>query len=206
MLYTGHREAADLLEHELIGRNIVEGRWSCQVVEEYDDTYWSVFRAPEPRVRGQLMAGRRHVFEAETKEDRRSHGVRHHEAAPDDGGPQSPRREGRAADPLRRGYRMGWTPPSELEVDEMTEKGSTEEFEVTVGNVVGKIMELIREGNVRRITLKRDGKKLIEIPLNAGLTVGAVTALVAPLLLGVGALAAVITKVTIVVERPSGAE
>ena len=88
----------------------------------------------------------------------------------------------------------------------MTEKGNTEQFEVTLGNVVGKIMELIREGNVRRITLRRGGKTLLEVPLNAGLTVGAVTALVAPLLLGVGALAAVVTKVTVVVERPSKAE
>ena len=85
----------------------------------------------------------------------------------------------------------------------MTEQGNTEEFEVTFSNVVGKIMELIREGNVRRITLKREGRTLAEIPLNAGLTVGAVTALVAPLLFGVGAIAAVVTKVTIVVERPA---
>lgn len=85
----------------------------------------------------------------------------------------------------------------------MSDKGSTEEFEVTVGNVVGKIMELIREGNVRRMTLKRGGKTLVEIPLNVGLTVGTVTALVAPLLLGVGAVAAVVGKVTIVVERPA---
>ncbi len=84
----------------------------------------------------------------------------------------------------------------------MSDKGTTEEFEVTANNVVRKIMDLIREGNIRRITLKRGGKKLIEIPLNAGLTIGAVTALVAPLLLGVGAVAAVLTKVTIVVERP----
>lgn len=84
----------------------------------------------------------------------------------------------------------------------MSEKGNTEEFEVTFSNVVGKIADLIREGNVRRITLKQDGRTLVEIPLNAGLTVGAITALVAPLLLGVGALAAVITQVTIVVERP----
>lgn len=84
----------------------------------------------------------------------------------------------------------------------MTEHGNTEEFEVTFGNVVGKIMELIREGNVRRITLKREGRQLATIPVNAGLTVAAVTALVAPLLLGVGAIAAVVTKVTLVVERP----
>lgn len=84
----------------------------------------------------------------------------------------------------------------------MTEQGRTEEFEVTAGNVINKITELIREGNVRRITLKRDGKTLIEIPVNVGVTVGAITALVAPLLLGVGAIAAVVSKVTIVVERP----
>ena len=52
------------------------------------------------------------------------------------------------------------------------------------------------------LTLKRDGKTLIEIPVNVGVTVGAITALVAPLLLGVGAIAAVVSKVTIVVERP----
>ena len=85
----GHHQLADLLQSELIGRNILEGRWSFQVVEEYDDTYWSVFRRLEARVRDELMAGRRHVFEAEMKEDRRSHGVRHHESVPQDGGPQS---------------------------------------------------------------------------------------------------------------------
>lgn len=85
-----------------------------------------------------------------------------------------------------------------------TEQGKTEEFEVTFSNVVGKIMERNNSrGRCARITLKQDGKKLAEIPLNAGLTVGAVTALVAPLLLGVGAIAAVVTKVTIVVERPA---
>ena len=88
----------------------------------------------------------------------------------------------------------------------MTDKGSTEEFEVTLNNVIDKVTELIKEGNVRKITLKRDGKTLVEIPLNAGLTVGAITALVAPLLLGVGAIAAVVTKVTIVVERPAEPE
>ena len=88
----GHRAAAEVLEGELVGRNILEGRWSYQVVEEYDDTYWSRFRELEARVRDELMAGRRHVFEAEMKEDRRSHGRRHHEAVPDDGGSQSPSR------------------------------------------------------------------------------------------------------------------
>ena len=83
----------------------------------------------------------------------------------------------------------------------MSDNGRTEEFEVTFSNLVGKVSELVREGNVRRITLKREGRTLAEIPLNAGLTIGAITALVAPLVLGVGAVAAVLTKVTVVVER-----
>lgn len=88
----------------------------------------------------------------------------------------------------------------------MTNSGRTEEFEVTPGNLVSKIMELVKEGNVRRITLKRNGKKLLEVPLNAGLGVGAITALVAPIVLGVGVIAAVVAKITIVVERPPKAE
>jgi len=86
----GHIEISDELKRELVGRNILEGRWSYQVVEEYDDTYWSVFRTLEARVRAELMDGRRHIFESEMKEDRRSHGRRHHEAVPDDSGSQSP--------------------------------------------------------------------------------------------------------------------
>jgi hypothetical protein len=86
----GHDGLADRLESELIGRNVLAGRWTFQIVEEYDDTYWTVFRAAEQAVRDQLMDGRRHVFEAEMKEDRRSRGRRHHEAVPDDSGSQSP--------------------------------------------------------------------------------------------------------------------
>jgi len=80
----GHTELADRVEHELVGRNILEGRWSFQIVEEYDDTYWSAFREVEKAARDELVGGRRHIFEAEMKEDRRSRGERHHEATPDD--------------------------------------------------------------------------------------------------------------------------
>ncbi len=84
----GHADLADEIERDLVGRNILEGRWSFQVVEEYDDTYYSVFKGLEQQARGQLVEGRRHLFEAEMKEDRRTHRARHHEAVPDDGGPQ----------------------------------------------------------------------------------------------------------------------
>lgn len=78
----GHDVVADDIETDLIGRNVLEGRWSFQIVEEYDDTYWSAFRAHEQAARDQLAGGKRHLFEAGMKDDRRTHGRRHHEADP----------------------------------------------------------------------------------------------------------------------------
>lgn len=84
----GHADLADEVERELVGRNVVEGRWSFQIVEEYDDTYYSAFRALEQQARDALVGGRRHLFEAEMKESRRTHGHPHHAARPADDGPQ----------------------------------------------------------------------------------------------------------------------
>lgn len=78
----GHADAAEELASDMIGRNVLEGRWTFQVVEEFDDTYWSRLRAHEERIRDELQGGRRHVFEAEMKERRRTHGRRGHEATP----------------------------------------------------------------------------------------------------------------------------
>jgi hypothetical protein len=86
----GHEALADELQHDLVGRNVVEGRWTFQVVEEYDDGYYAAFRDAERRAREALVGGRRHLFEAEMKEDRRTHGLRHHEAVPHDGSAQAP--------------------------------------------------------------------------------------------------------------------
>jgi hypothetical protein len=79
----GHADLADEIEREIIGRNILPGRWTFQVVEEYDDTYWSPFREMERAVRERLVQGRRHLFEAQMKEDRRTHGHPDHTARPD---------------------------------------------------------------------------------------------------------------------------
>ncbi|KAA0081961.1 hypothetical protein CIW52_19965 [Mycolicibacterium sp. P9-64] len=76
----GHRAMADRLETELVGRNVLHGRWTFQVVEEFDDGYWTEFRDHERRVRDELQQGERHVFEAEMKERRRTHGRIGHEA------------------------------------------------------------------------------------------------------------------------------
>ncbi|CAB4685711.1 MAG: hypothetical protein F2667_00620 [Actinobacteria bacterium] len=78
----GHDELADRIEDELVGRNIVDGRWSFQLVEEYDDGYYADFRRLERAARDALVGGRRHLYEAEMKEQRRTHGRSGHEAVP----------------------------------------------------------------------------------------------------------------------------
>ena len=78
----GHREMADLIEKDLIGRNVIEGRWTFQLVDDFDDNYWELFRHVERNIRDRLLYGKRHVYESEMKEDRRSYGRKHHEARP----------------------------------------------------------------------------------------------------------------------------
>ncbi len=73
-----------------------------------------------------------------------------------------------------------------------------EEFEVTGEKVVETVKQLVREGNIRRITIRNsEGVSLIEIPLTAGV----VGAMILPVWAAVGALAALVTRCTIVVER-----
>lgn len=73
-----------------------------------------------------------------------------------------------------------------------------EEFKLTGSEVIEKIKELIHQGNIRRIILKDDsGKAILEIPL----TLGVVGAALMPVLAAVGAVAALVAKLTIVVEK-----
>lgn len=78
----GHVELAAVLSEELVGRNVLFGRWTYQVLEEYDDGYYAAFKRLEAAARDELVAGRRHVFEAEMKAERRTPGRGGHEAAP----------------------------------------------------------------------------------------------------------------------------
>jgi hypothetical protein len=78
---------ADLAEHvssELIGRNVLPGRWSFQIVEEYDDGYYRCFKETEQLVRSRLTDGRRHVHEMSLKQRRRTAGHPAHTASPSD--------------------------------------------------------------------------------------------------------------------------
>ncbi len=78
----GHTVLADEIDTELVGRNVIHGRWTFQIVEDYDDNYYSAVTEVERRARDQLVGGKRHLFEAEMKEARRTHGRAHHEALP----------------------------------------------------------------------------------------------------------------------------
>jgi DNA-binding Lrp family transcriptional regulator len=73
-----------------------------------------------------------------------------------------------------------------------------EEFKVSADNLIERVKELIREGNITRITVKDDqGRVLFEMPA----TVGVVGVLLAPWLAALGVIAALATNCTIVVER-----
>jgi hypothetical protein len=80
----GHTELADRIDTELIGRNVIEGRWTFQIVEDYDDGYYALAKDLERTARDDLAGGRRHLLEAGMKEDRRTRAQRHHEATPAD--------------------------------------------------------------------------------------------------------------------------
>ena len=81
----------------------------------------------------------------------------------------------------------------------MSDKSTrTEEFHVSGEELVAKIKDLVRQGNIRRISIRNEeGRSLIDLPL----TWGVVGVLVAPQLAALGAIAALITKASIVVER-----
>jgi hypothetical protein len=78
---------------------------------------------------------------------------------------------------------------------------ATEKFTVNGGQVVDKVKEIIHQGNIRRVRLIHKGRPLIDIPLSVGVPVAAVTALAAPVLAAIGAVAALVTECTIEVER-----
>jgi hypothetical protein len=79
-MQAGQPRLAERIQQELIGRNVVPGHWTFQLVEEFDDGYYACFQAVERDARDDLAGGRRHLYEAELKERRRTHGRPGHEA------------------------------------------------------------------------------------------------------------------------------
>lgn len=78
---------------------------------------------------------------------------------------------------------------------------NTEKFTVSGGQLVEKVKQLIREGNIRKVRLLHEGRTIIEIPLSIGAPVAAIGILAAPVLAALGAFAALVTECTIEVEK-----
>lgn len=76
----------------------------------------------------------------------------------------------------------------------------SERITVTGRELVDKVRELIHEGNVRRIVIKKDDQVLLEFPV----TIGAVGAILVPTLAALGVIAALVTRCTLVVVRREG--
>jgi len=76
----GLGEQADLVERELVGRNVIGDRWTFQIVEDYDDGYYASFHRIEEQVRRAAGAAPRHGYEQQLKDGRRTHGRPGHEA------------------------------------------------------------------------------------------------------------------------------
>ena len=93
---------------------------------------------------------------------------------------------------------------SEREKDEHT---FTEQVEVAASELVERTKELIEEGNVRRLIIRnQEDEVLLEVPLTAGVAVGGVVTLFAPVLAALGALAALLTHVKVEIVRTKQSE
>ncbi len=78
----GEPECAERVESQVVGRNVLDGRWTFQVVEEYDVLYHRPVTEAVEELERRFQHGRRHVFEARMKEDRRTRSRPGHEHRP----------------------------------------------------------------------------------------------------------------------------
>jgi hypothetical protein len=80
----GLRDESTVLLDEIVGRNVLDGRWTFQIVEEFDDCYYQPVSDSLRQLERRHVGGARHVFEEEMKERRRSAGRSGHERRPPD--------------------------------------------------------------------------------------------------------------------------
>ena len=78
---------------------------------------------------------------------------------------------------------------------------TTERIKVKGNELIDKVKQLIREGNIRRVRIVHEDRTLLEIPLSIGAPAAAITIMAAPLLAALGAFAALVTECTIEVEK-----
>lgn len=82
-----------------------------------------------------------------------------------------------------------------------TSRAWSEEIEVAANQVVEQVQSLVREGNVRRLIIKHDGNTVLEVPVTIAAIAGVATLYMAPLLAALGALAGLVARVQVVIER-----
>ena len=91
-------------------------------------------------------------------------------------------------------------------IDQEKVKVRIREFKVKGGQLVDKVREVIEEGNARRIIIKKEDRVLIEFPLSVGVGGAAAALLLAPMLAAVGAIAALVTDVHVIIEEINQAQ
>lgn len=79
---------------------------------------------------------------------------------------------------------------------------SRERIEVKSGRLVDKVREIIEEGNARRIIIRREGRTVLEFPLSVGVGGATAAILLAPTLAALGAFAALVSEVEVIIEHP----
>ncbi len=78
---------------------------------------------------------------------------------------------------------------------------TSEKFTISGNQLVGKVKQLIHEGNIRHIRIIHEGRTILEIPLSIGAPAAAIGIMAAPVLAALGAFAALVTECTVEVER-----
>jgi hypothetical protein len=68
---SGHHEEADSLWQNVVGRDVLEGRWTFEIVERFDDDYYQAAHTEVLRIEQRLVAGRRHAHEEALRQRRR---------------------------------------------------------------------------------------------------------------------------------------
>lgn len=83
----GHSAQAERVERDIVGRNVIPGYWTFQIVEDYDATYYRPFALVEEEIRQELADGVSHLYEAEMRAARRTPGHPDHPMLPEDAPP-----------------------------------------------------------------------------------------------------------------------
>jgi hypothetical protein len=83
----------------------------------------------------------------------------------------------------------------------MSEHIRKEEFRVDGNELLKKVKDIIKAGNARRIIIQHEGKTLLEVPLTVGAAGVTALALLSPVLVAIGAIAGIVTRCTLIVEK-----